>query len=105
MTKARKKEYIMKIQKIMFILEGKKKKTISEKILTLTENIAELKKGIKKNRIIDHIDLQWVQNNPLLKGKATTAKSIVGFETAAWYWHFVDVVWLVVILVVYWWGN
>nr|WIM51131.1 cytochrome c oxidase subunit III [Extensus latus] len=29
----------------------------------------------------------------------------VGFETAAWYWHFVDVVWLFLYMMVYWWGN
>nr|UDF84361.1 cytochrome c oxidase subunit III [Phyllodiaptomus tunguidus]UDF84439.1 cytochrome c oxidase subunit III [Phyllodiaptomus tunguidus]UDF84452.1 cytochrome c oxidase subunit III [Phyllodiaptomus tunguidus] len=28
-----------------------------------------------------------------------------GFEAAAWYWHFVDVVWLFLYLVVYWWGG
>ena len=28
-----------------------------------------------------------------------------GFESAAWYWHFVDVVWLFLFLVVYWWGG
>jgi cytochrome c oxidase subunit 3 len=28
-----------------------------------------------------------------------------GFEAAAWYWHFVDVVWLFLFLVVYWWGS
>jgi heme/copper-type cytochrome/quinol oxidase subunit 3 len=28
----------------------------------------------------------------------------VGFECALWYWHFVDVVWLFLFLVVYWWG-
>jgi len=27
------------------------------------------------------------------------------FEAAAWYWHFVDVVWLFLFLNVYWWGN
>lgn len=27
-----------------------------------------------------------------------------GFEAAAWYWHFVDVVWLFLYLCVYWWG-
>lgn len=27
------------------------------------------------------------------------------FEAAAWYWHFVDVVWLVLFLSVYWWGR
>nr|YP_010882120.1 cytochrome c oxidase subunit III [Sungaya inexpectata]WID87021.1 cytochrome c oxidase subunit III [Sungaya inexpectata] len=29
----------------------------------------------------------------------------VGFEAAAWYWHFVDVVWLFLYVSVYWWGN
>jgi len=29
----------------------------------------------------------------------------VGFEAAAWYWHFVDVVWLFLYLMVYWWGS
>lgn len=28
-----------------------------------------------------------------------------GFEAAAWYWHFVDVVWLFLFCAVYWWGN
>lgn len=28
-----------------------------------------------------------------------------GFEAAAWYWHFVDVVWLFLFLTVYWWGG
>ena len=27
------------------------------------------------------------------------------FEAAAWYWHFVDVVWLILFLSVYWWGG
>lgn len=29
----------------------------------------------------------------------------IGFECAAWYWHFVDVVWLFLFAVVYWWGG
>nr|UPI55291.1 cytochrome c oxidase subunit III [Mezira sp.] len=28
-----------------------------------------------------------------------------GFEAAAWYWHFVDVVWLFLYITVYWWGS
>lgn len=28
-----------------------------------------------------------------------------GFEAAAWYWHFVDVVWLFLFIAVYVWGN
>lgn len=29
----------------------------------------------------------------------------IGFETAAWYWHFVDVVWLFLYISIYWWGS
>ncbi len=28
-----------------------------------------------------------------------------GLEAAAWYWHFVDVVWLFLFICIYWWGN
>lgn len=34
-----------------------------------------------------------------------TADSHFGFEAAAWYWHFVDVVWLFLFAAVYWWGG
>lgn len=27
------------------------------------------------------------------------------FEAAAWYWHFVDVVWLILFISIYWWGS
>nr|QLY89758.1 cytochrome c oxidase subunit III [Piscicola geometra] len=27
-----------------------------------------------------------------------------GFEAAAWYWHFVDVVWICLFITMYWWG-
>jgi cytochrome c oxidase subunit 3 len=29
----------------------------------------------------------------------------VGFKSAVWYWHFVDVVWIFLYLVIYIWGN
>jgi heme/copper-type cytochrome/quinol oxidase subunit 3 len=29
----------------------------------------------------------------------------LGFEMAAWYWHFVDIVWLIVYTFIYWWGG
>nr|APX40907.1 cytochrome c oxidase subunit 3 [Plateumaris sericea] len=28
-----------------------------------------------------------------------------GFEAAAWYWHFVDVIWLFLYVSIYWWGS
>nr|AZL35886.1 cytochrome c oxidase subunit III [Okiscarta uchidae] len=28
-----------------------------------------------------------------------------GFEASAWYWHFVDVIWLFLYISMYWWGN
>lgn len=34
-----------------------------------------------------------------------TAERHVGFEAAAWYWHFVDVVWLFLFAAVYIWGS
>nr|YP_010352463.1 cytochrome c oxidase subunit III [Brachypelma albiceps]UIO59247.1 cytochrome c oxidase subunit 3 [Brachypelma albiceps] len=34
-----------------------------------------------------------------------SAKHHFGFEASAWYWHFVDVVWLFLFSVVYWWGG
>ncbi len=34
-----------------------------------------------------------------------TKDSHFGFEAAAWYWHFVDVVWLFLFVAVYWWGG
>lgn len=29
----------------------------------------------------------------------------LGFEMACWYWHFVDVVWLLLYIIIYWWGS
>lgn len=34
-----------------------------------------------------------------------TQKRHFGFEAAAWYWHFVDVVWLFLFVAIYFWGN
>ena len=43
----------------------------------------------------------WIRT---MKGHFTP-KSHFGFEAAAWYWHFVDVVWLFLFVSVYWWGS
>jgi cytochrome c oxidase subunit 3 len=37
-------------------------------------------------------------------GGAFTPEKHFGFEAAAWYWHFVDVVWLFLFICIYWWG-
>uniref|UniRef100_A0AAU8HMQ1 Cytochrome c oxidase subunit 3 n=1 Tax=Rhinella tacana TaxID=2826103 RepID=A0AAU8HMQ1_9NEOB len=34
-----------------------------------------------------------------------TAQHHFGFEAAAWYWHFVDVIWLFLYVSIYWWGS
>jgi cytochrome c oxidase subunit 3 len=34
-----------------------------------------------------------------------TAEKHIGFEAAAWYWHFVDVVWLFLFAAIYVWGQ
>jgi cytochrome c oxidase subunit 3 len=39
-----------------------------------------------------------------IKGQFTPERHF-GFEAAAWYWHFVDVVWLFLFTVIYWWGS
>jgi cytochrome c oxidase subunit 3 len=39
------------------------------------------------------------------RGGAFTPSRHFGFEAAAWYWHFVDVVWLFLFICIYWWGQ
>nr|YP_009333093.1 cytochrome c oxidase subunit III [Araneus angulatus]AMD83660.1 cytochrome c oxidase subunit III [Araneus angulatus] len=45
--------------------------------------------------------IMWMR---LKKGHFSSSHHF-GFECAAWYWHFVDVVWLFLFSVVYWWGT
>lgn len=43
----------------------------------------------------------WIRS---AKGHFTKERHF-GFEAAAWYWHFVDVVWLFLFIAIYGWGN
>lgn len=45
----------------------------------------------------------WVAYERFIRGHFTKEHHI-GFEAAAWYWHFVDVVWLFLFISIYWWG-
>ena len=56
---------------------------------------------LEKNNIVKEID-----NNQDYFGKYSFRKNQhLGFEAAAWYWHFVDVVWIFLFITVYWWGS
>ena len=46
----------------------------------------------------------WVCWLRAKKGHFTPERHF-GFEAAAWYWHFVDVVWLFLFIAIYFWGN
>ena len=41
---------------------------------------------------------------PMPKRRSIARDSSATVEAAAWYWHFVDVVWLFLFCAVYWWG-
>jgi cytochrome c oxidase subunit III len=59
----------------------------------------------KKNVVVTTI-YKLIGYQPALSGKwAFVAEHHFGFEAAAWYWHFVDVVWLFLFLTVYCWGG
>nr|AFI23544.1 cytochrome c oxidase subunit III [Peloridora minuta] len=47
------------------------------------------------------IGVEWMRT---LKNQFSKVRHL-GIEMAAWYWHFVDVVWLFLFIAIYWWGK
>ncbi len=59
-------------------------------------------KKIENNSVEDNL-LNGMKNDLKYQTWGLTKEQHIGFETSAWYWHFVDVVWLVLFAVVYFW--
>jgi len=38
-----------------------------------------------------------------IKNFEFSSNHLIGFEAAAWYWHFVDIVWIFLYISIYWW--
>ncbi|GJS41761.1 cytochrome c oxidase subunit 3 [Tanacetum coccineum] len=62
--------------------------------------------------VLDPREIPFLNTHiPLSSGAAITwphhaiLEHHVGFEATAWYWHFVDVVWLFLFVSIYWWGG
>jgi heme/copper-type cytochrome/quinol oxidase subunit 3 len=65
---------------------------------------ADMRKGIASPTVV--VTAMALNYHPS-KGRvwAFQPRQHFGFEAAAWYWHFVDVVWLFLFLTIYWWGG
>ena len=48
--------------------------------------------------------LLWIAYCRLANSLISSERHL-GFEFAAWYWHFVDVVWIFLYVLLYWWGS
>lgn len=48
--------------------------------------------------------LLWIAYCRLANDLVSSERHL-GFEFAAWYWHFVDVVWIFLYVLLYWWGS
>lgn len=60
--------------------------------------------GLHGAHVIVGLSLLWLCFVRFLSADMTRTKHI-GFETAAWYWHFVDIVWLFVFSLIYAWRS
>lgn len=56
-------------------------------------------------KLVSALQALFGYNAALGKFWSFTPTHHFGFEAAAWYWHFVDVVWLFLFITVYWWGG
>lgn len=75
---------------------------------TLQKYYLEFKEGKPKFKALHHYmrksrDKNVKEGN--LDHDGFTSEQHLGFEAAAWYWHFVDVVWLFLYISIYWWGS
>ena len=61
--------------------------------------------GFHGFHVHDRHDLPARLHDPRLLHGPSSPNKHVGLEAAAWYWHFVDVVWLFLFVWVYWWGG
>ena len=70
----------------------------------------KLQRELKRAIFIGYIHRFWKRGikwewQQLLGEFAFTKDQHFGFEASAWYWHFVDVVWIFLFITVYWWGS
>ena len=57
------------------------------------------------NKIYDEIDIFLIICLWRASRLHFTMWKQVGFKSAVWYWHFVDVVWIFLFIVIYVWGG
>lgn len=60
--------------------------------------------GFHGRHVLIGVLILVVRAGRLVKGHYSPSHH-VGLEAGIWYWHFVDVVWLGLFTVVYWWGR
>jgi cytochrome c oxidase subunit 3 len=61
--------------------------------------------GLHGTHVIVGTILLFINYLRTFKQNDITINHHVGFETAIWYWHFVDIVWIFLFCSIYWWGS